>query len=208
MKKLLLCLTAIMMFSLTSYSASTSWATREGDWFKWNVSQFPEGTHNILLFAITEHFDSPIWINQGTYQHQVGASGDIGQRGGTKVQVDGWWVDESTQFYVECLTGDAKVYTWVGDYSMPYKKVNNLSEYVIARSDRFSAEYLASNNYIGSDLGASWFDFSGSLHSVPEPSSGIMILFGLSFLALRRKMDTANNCPCFKILENNAKKGN
>lgn len=176
-----------MMVVFSSYSASTSWENRDGDWFKWNVSQFPEETHSILLFAMSEHFDSPIWMNRGTYQYQVGASGDIGQRGGTKVQVDGWWVDESTQFYVECLTSDAKVYTWIGDYSMPYKKVSNLSEYVIARSDKFSAEYLASNNYIGSDLGASWFDFSGSLHSVPEPSSGMMMLLGLSFLALRRR---------------------
>lgn len=212
MKKIIVCSMFSVMTFLSSFSATSSWDNREGNWLKWNLENVPDGTKYVLLFAKSSEFDSPIWLNTGTMDWQLKNTGGRigGIHGGTKQDLDKWWIDGNTQLYVECFSEEAEVYKWSSADYQPYKSRDGIGNYVIARSDMFTTEYLASGGYIGKDSHSNYFDFSSSTHSTPEPSSSILMLIGLSLLSLKRKntANTANNCPCFKILENNAKTEN
>lgn len=156
-----------------------------GTYISWNFidSSIPDKSY-VLLYAHSDLLGYDVWLNTGTYDCQYNrGSGNLGWYGGTRSDVEKWWIDDTTEFYVKIFDGKM---------NHPGNQFTNTpildDSYLIGQSQSYTLEYLKSYGAIGDSNNSIRFVFSNNGSSVPEPSCGLLFIIGMSLLILRRKL--------------------
>jgi len=190
MKKLLIALAAVAV-AAGAQAASFSWKTSA------TGKVYNPGTETLLASATAYLFDTSVTqaslvsafaaggldlSTKGSISSKAIASGAISQTTFNDTTAVG---DQLTAYFATVVTIDEKEYLFISGTTSGYGVEGKTTQLSFAAKNASQAAALdASKGYSA----AGWYTMpSGGGESVPEPTSGLLMLIGAAGLALRRK---------------------
>jgi len=154
------------------------------------------GGETVLFYNTSKEYASMEWSKDNTIKMETSANhdGSSVMLGGKTYKNDSHVVESTSSYIKNKVDGDTKKVTFVvagetetnlyGLYGNGSYDYSNLVAYLYDPDNELNIVY-SPVGYSGKDENTIVFTASSSL--VPEPTSGLLVLFGLAGLALKRK---------------------
>ena len=198
MKKLMIA-AAIVCAAVVSQAASTTWTFTAEDIKDGTTTGFAEGAQAYVILYSADYGKSDIGLSQDALLEGIRKGGKMsdysayalggvtvdatGNIGSTTVTFDNEWIEDDYVSAYLAVIADDKIYLGVDDWFEKGSVVEKMDGDFVMGTTATSAFADKTGTGTFDDNGAGWYTVS----SVPEPTSGLLLLLGVAGLALKRR---------------------